>query len=300
VGGSDSDDASEQASTRHGCVGWSFGQRPLDGRTRGGQRLVLEPLFDAIKSGQSDRDILLDAELGRVAFLHASSYRWAKQVLTAPRNVPEEWAKRDVCVYWGAAGAGKSQAVRAECHVLGRSLWCAPIGASGAWYDGYDGHYAALFDDFRGGMPLSDLLNILEGNQVLVPVKGSFRTWCPKLVFFTSDRPWQQWMFKKGGGSELAPLSPEEEAQLGRRITIQREFRGPPVPLNVALGMRAVGENGRAERDRSPLGDVGEENGDSLPTGGGGGDNTGTPPPFPDNIIGFEQVFSPLLPLFQE
>jgi len=260
-----------EASTRHGCVGWTFGERPFDGRTKRGRELQLEPLLDAIKSGKSDRDILLDGELGRLAFLHNAGYRWAKRVLTAPLNTPDEWERRFVFVYHGPAGVGKSKRVRDECARHGTSLWVAPVGAAGAWYDGYDGQLCALFDDFTGGMSLRDLLNLLEGNYVQVPVKGSFVTWKPKLVYFTSDRPWQQWMFKKGVGNELVGLSEEEEAQLGRRISGQ-EFIPRTVPLNEALGMAPAVV------------------GDSLPTGrGGGGHNTGSPPP-PENSD-FCQVF---------
>lgn len=132
-GEDDSDE--ESVAARHGCNFWQFGQRPLDGRSRGGrgQRFEVEPLFNAIRAGKSDFDILLDPELGRVAFLHSSSYRWAKQVLTAPRNLASEWQQRDVCVFYGAAGTGKSSEVRRLCERLGRSLWVAPVGTAGAW-----------------------------------------------------------------------------------------------------------------------------------------------------------------------
>lgn len=122
-------------------------------------------------------------------------------------------------------------------------------------------------------MSLRDLLNILEGNEVLVPVKGSFRTWKPRLVFFTSDRPWQQWCFRKGPPGELSPLSPEEEAQLGRRIATVKEFR-TQVTLNAALGMPELG-------------------GDSLPRVEGGDHNTVRSPPIVFNAEGLE-----LEPLF--
>jgi len=233
--GPESCELCQQESTRHGCEGWIFGERPVDGRTRRGRELALEPLLDAIRAGLSDRDILLDPELGRLAFIHNSGYRWAKRVLTAPRNTPEEWQRRFVYVFYGPAGSGKSRRVREECQRFGTTLWVASIGSPGVWFDGYDGHTVALFDDFTGGCSLRDLLNLLEGNNVQVPVKGGFVTWRPRLVYFTSDRPWQEWMFVKGVGP-LAPLSQEETSQLSRRITGQ-EFVQRQVTLNEALGM---------------------------------------------------------------
>jgi len=74
-------------------------------------------------------------------------------------------------------------------------------------------------------MPFRDLLNLLEGNEVRVQVKGSYVTFKPSVVFFTSDRPWQQWMFPKGPDHGLGPMSAEEAEQLGRRITHQEEMR---------------------------------------------------------------------------
>lgn len=261
-------DGESEDNTRCGCLGWTFGERPVDGRSKRGRELALGPLLDAVELGRSDRDILRDPELGVIAFRHSAAYKWAKRVFTAPQNTSTEWAKRRVIIYHGAAGAGKSRRVREECERAGLPLWVAPVGAAGAWYDGFDGHAAALFDDFTGGMSLRDLLNILEGNKVQVPVKGSFVTFAPSVVFFTSDRPWQQWMFKKGPGTDLAPLSQEESAQLGRRITLQEEVRLART-LNEALGM---GPEPQAALAPSLVGT-------DVPTGVGvGGDNTGTPP----------------------
>jgi len=92
-------------------------------------------------------------------------------------------------------------------------------------YDGYDNHDAVLFDDFRGEMSLSDMLNLLEGNKLQVPVKGNYVPFAPKLVFFTSDRHPREWCFI-GRDGRPAPSSPEDYAQLARRITCIREWRG--------------------------------------------------------------------------
>lgn len=236
----DSDgESSEEESTRHGCPAISFGERPRGRTNRGAGRRGVDwqQLRDLAAGGLSDRQLLESNEHVGLVLGHWNAYRWAKSVLRAPLNTATEWSERGVIVFWGPAGCGKSKRVRAECEELGIPLWVAPVGATGAWYDGYDNHAAALFDDFVGGMSFRDLLNILEGNKVLVQVKGSSVTWCPKLVYFTSDRHWTQWLFPKGPDRGLGPLSPEEESQLGRRITLCEEMQGSPVPLAQALGM---------------------------------------------------------------
>lgn len=92
-------------------------------------------------------------------------------------------------------------------------------------FDGYDNHDAVLFDDFRGEMSFSDMLNLLEGNKLQVPVKGTYVPFAPKLVFFTSDRHPREWAFI-GRDGRPTPTSPEDYAQLARRITCIREWRG--------------------------------------------------------------------------
>lgn len=267
--------AEEEDSTRCGCPSFSFGERPEPrvGRSHSQRRGVdWIAIRDLAASGVPERLVLQSDECVGLLRGHFQYYRWAKSVLTAPQNTPEEWSQRSVLVYWGRTGTGKSRRVRAECARLGLPLWVAPVGATGTWYDGFDGHFAALFDDFTGGMPFRDLLNILEGNKVRVQVKGTFVTFGPSVVFFTSDRPWQQWLFPKGPDRGLGPLSPEEEAQLGRRITHQEEVVAP-IQVAQALGMPSVIPN---------------------PINLGVGDNTGSPTPSPINDIDVRQLFPEL------
>lgn len=240
----------EERGTRCGCPSWSFGQRPVSkrGGQRGGAgRKPVDWLFlrDLAKSGVSERELLNRDDTAGIILAHHNAFRWCKSVLTAPSNTPSEWSKRSVIVYYGKAGVGKSQRVREECARFGLSLWVAPAGPVGVWYDGYDNHAAALFDDFVGGMPFRDLLNLLEGNEVRVQVKGSHVTFKPSVVFFTSDRHWREWMFPKGPDRGLGPMSADEEAQLGRRVTSCEEvFKARTV--SEALGMnpsRVGGDN---------------------------------------------------------
>lgn len=119
-------------------------------------------------------------------------------------------------------GAGKSKRVREECAYAGLSLWVSPIGTRGSWFDGYDHHDCALFDDFTGDMPFRSLLQLLEGNKVQVPVKGGFTTFDPKVVFFTSDRHPLDWCFPDESGhysGQRSPLNYIQAAQLFRRFT---------------------------------------------------------------------------------
>lgn len=250
-------------SSRHGCASHSFGQRPRETARRGGAvrpsggrpRLDLSPIITGLRSGRQLSSLARDDECLGLIIRHPAGIKFAQQLLTAPANTPEEWSHRNVYVYWGNAGAGKSRAVRQHCAEAGYSLWVAPIGSAGVWYDGYDNHDAALFDDFACDMSFRDLLNLLEGNNVLVPVKGAFVCWRPRVVFFTCDRPPNEWEFTFGAAKQKRPLGAQELAQLERRIT---QVIHLPIPLNLALGMPVI---------------------EDINVNGGGGNND-TPPPF--------------------
>lgn len=154
-------------------------------------------------------------------------------------------------------------------------------------FDCYDNHDAVLIDDFRGEMPFASMLNLLEGNKVLVPYKGGYAPFAPKLVYFTSDRHWSEWWFQ-GRDGRPAPQSDEDKAQLGRRITCTREFRGEPRPLNEALGLARAQEElswdeGLFEELNTFISSVSVSGGES---------NTDFPPTPPEPSPSQESVFT--------
>jgi len=280
-------DKPDQTTRCKHCEPRQFGSRPAE--RGGGQRKRFESelryrgLLGLIDAGQSFEQ-LLRGPLGGYVFQRASAVQKIQSSLQAPRNTPDEWSFRSVIVFFGDAGTGKSRAVREECARFGHSLWVAPIGFTGVWFDCYDNHTAVLIDDFRGEMSFASMLNLLEGNKVLVPIKGGYAPFAPKLVYFTSDRHYREWWFA-GRDGRPAPQSPEDEAQLARRITYVREFRKPPSSVNDVLG------TGCQPEDLSWDEDIFQEI--NLLVGGGG--NTESPPPTSNILADYnrEYIFDP-------
>lgn len=167
---------------------------------------------------------------------HPAGIKFVAALAAQPLNIPSEYTPVQVHLIYGGTGVGKSRWVRAYCKAHGLSLWVQPVNSRGLWYDGYDHHDAALFDDFDGEMPFRDLLRITEGYRLQVPIKGGFVPWHPKVVFFTSDVWHGAWMFPKGRSGERVLLNEGEEAQLARRITSETRFLRP----GAALGGAAV------------------------------------------------------------
>lgn len=117
-------------------------------------------------------------------------------------------AQLSVTYVFGPSGAGKTERVWQQFGREPGRLFSKP---SGAWFDGYEGQEAALFDDFRGDLPFHEFLRTIDKFPYKVPVKGGFIPWSPKEIFLTSTRePLQIYKncFEKG----------EDPFQLLRRI----------------------------------------------------------------------------------
>eukprot|EP00117_Sycon_ciliatum_P010893 scpid50916/ scgid2713/ Replication-associated protein; ATP-dependent helicase Rep; RepP len=97
-------------------------------------------------------------------------------------------------------------------------------GSSGVWFDGYMGQPATLFDDFDGGQGVGPrlLLRVLDGTQLLVPVKGAFVQWRVSHIFITSALHPNDWF--SGDAERDASLGD----QIMRRVTCFRDFNQNP------------------------------------------------------------------------
>jgi len=153
---------------------------------------------EAIKAGATFEQIC-HSHL-RLAVQNASGI----QKVIAAINPSPEW--RDVSVHylWGPPGTGKTRRVFRE---HGTSAVYKKL--DGQWWDGYEGQDVVLFDDFYGTIPLSYLLQLLDGHPLSVNVRGSTRVAKWTKVYITSNRPFET----------MYPGEPAEKiAALRRRI----------------------------------------------------------------------------------
>lgn len=125
-------------------------------------------------------------------------------------------------VYWlvGHSGAGKTRYV--FDHHPATDIWRAPFSFN--WFNGYCGQPVALFDDFRPDWPgftFTLLLALIDRYPLKVPVKGSFVSWQPQTVYFTSV------LHPKTLLDAIVLKTDENLIQLQRRITEIREIIGP-------------------------------------------------------------------------
>ncbi len=116
--------------------------------------------------------------------------------------------------YWGETGTGKTRAAITEAsESYPGDVWWANGGVK--WFDGYDGHEAAIFDDFRPEWcKLAMLLRLLDRYPLQVPIKGGFRQWKPAVIYITCPKPPEECYLECG----------EDTKQLLRRVTYIKEF----------------------------------------------------------------------------
>lgn len=96
--------------------------------------------------------------------------------------------EKEVVVYWGRTGTGKSRRAWAEA-----GLGAYPKDPRSKFWDGYRGQEHVVVDEFRGGIDIAHLLRWLDRYPVIVEVKGSSVVLQAKKVWITSNIPPSEW-----------------------------------------------------------------------------------------------------------
>jgi len=143
-----------------------------------GQRNDLQPIVAQVMSGEVNiDDLLLSAPM---------IYHQYGRTLEKVADLRLKKQKRDFVpsCHWlyGPTGVGKTRSVVSE----EKSLYFFPYEKNG-WWDNYEGQEAILFDDFRGQLPLNEILRICDRYDYSVPRRG--RAPVPlmaKRIYFTS------------------------------------------------------------------------------------------------------------------
>lgn len=116
-----------------------------------------------------------------------------------------ESIEREVFVYWGKTGAGKSKRAWEEA-----SLEAYPKDPNTKFWDGYAGQVNVVIDEFRGSISISHLLRWLDRYPVIVEIKGSSCVFKAQKIWITSNLSPDDW---------YPDLDSETKAALRRRFT---------------------------------------------------------------------------------
>ncbi|BBI18985.1 replication-associated protein [Circovirus ialtag] len=148
-------------------------------------------LTEAIQDLQRSR-----GNLNEVARMHPEVYvrhgRGLRDYVFTAGLVGQRAWKSEVIVIIGKPGVGKTRYVNRE--VEGKTVYWKP---RGPWWDGYMNHEVVIFDDFYGWVAFDELLRVCDRYPLKVPVKGAFVEFVAKYVYFTSNKPPEEWYDKE-------------------------------------------------------------------------------------------------------
>jgi len=175
-----------------------------------------------IKDGMSEYDLIIKHP---VTYLrHCKGVARAISLIQKPKPHQVAFARKQVFVYYGPTGTGKTRTVHQQAADAGLSLHVQDASMA-HWWEGYNDHEAILLDDFRGGhMPLAILLRLLDGYSHRVQQKHGSCLVPASHIWITSDHHPRQW-YKCLSGPDI-----NKWEQFKRRITGIVQFtddRGP-------------------------------------------------------------------------
>ncbi|AIF76265.1 Rep [Bat associated circovirus 5] len=137
-----------------------------------------------------------NGDLVKIAKEHPEVYirhgRGLRDYVNTAGLVGQRAWKTYVVVIVGEPGVGKTRYVNSECKEC--SVYWKP---RGPWWDGYAGQEAVIFDDFYGWIMFDELLRVCDRYPLKVPVKGAFVEFVAKKVYFTSNKPPEEWYDKE-------------------------------------------------------------------------------------------------------
>lgn len=167
-----------------------------------GHRSDLDEIKEKLDNGVSQK-VIAQEHFGSWVRYNRSFEKYSLLV-TPPRDF-----KTELHIIWGAPGSGKSHTAYEEA---GEDVYTKM--GSNKWWDGYTGQECVVIDDFYGGMPWTNLLNIADKYKTQVETKGGMVPFVAKKIFITSNQHPQLWYSAEGC----------EWGALERRITSIRRF----------------------------------------------------------------------------
>lgn len=146
----------------------------------------------------------------------------ARSIIELYRPTETKREKPVVLWFYGPTGSGKTRTAVEIARESGLRYWVSSD-SDLKWFDGYTGQEYAIIDEFRRqGIKFSWILKLLDRYPLLVPIKGSWVRWSPKVIILTCPVPPReayQWLDKDGETQDWDGID-----QLKRRIDAEIEF----------------------------------------------------------------------------
>lgn len=156
-----------------------FGELPPD-RTKSESQA--ERIVQLIRAGKTNAEILEECPTtyNKMAYIEQT-----RQTLLEDQY-KNAWRSLEVTYIWGESGAGKTRSVMEQ---YGYSNVFRVTNYDNHPFDGYKGQDVVVFEEFRGGIKIQDMLNYLDGYPVMLPCRYADRVACYTKVYLISNIP---------------------------------------------------------------------------------------------------------------
>ena len=155
-----------------------WGELPPD---RSRSETQAHQIMQMVTDGKTNSEILAEIPGAYNKLPHIEQ---ARQTLLNAR-FKDTWRNLQVTYIWGQTGAGKTRSVMEHygySNVYRVTDYSHP-------FDGYNGQDVILFEEFRSSLPLSAMLNYLDGYPVELPCRYCNKVACFTKVFLISNIP---------------------------------------------------------------------------------------------------------------
>lgn len=156
-----------------------WGELPPD-RTKSESQA--ERIFQMIRAGKTNAEILEECPTAYSKIPHIEQTR---QTLLEEDN-KNTWRSLNVTYLWGEPGAGKTRSVMEQ---YGYSNVFRVTNYDKHPFDGYKGQDVIVFEEFRSGIKIQEMLNYLDGYPVMLPCRYADRVACYTKVYLISNIP---------------------------------------------------------------------------------------------------------------
>lgn len=140
---------------------------------------VSEEILQMIEDGASNADILRSVPSTITKLSHLER---ARQTLLEEKY-SEAWRELDVYYFFGKPGTGKTRYVMEKYgyrNVYRITNYDHP-------FDQYNGQDVIVFDEFRSSLPITEMLNYLDGYPLSLPCRYADKTACYTKVYIISN-----------------------------------------------------------------------------------------------------------------
>lgn len=169
---------SKKAETKVENTFEEFGDMPVE---RQGSRNDLADLYSMIKDGMSDFDIL---EQMPDALANIERLDKVRQIIRQ-EEFKNHFRQLDVTYVYGDTGTGKTRGIMEQYgypNVYRVTDYLHP-------FDGYRGQDVLMFEEFRSGIPISNMLTYLDGYPLELPCRYSNKYACYTKVYIVTNVP---------------------------------------------------------------------------------------------------------------